>query len=289
MLLHSRHVSPIVPAGVALLSGLLLLLPTVLEAADARPLEAPDWSPGDWWVLEQSKRQLATATEGWSEPLRWRCEVKTAPDAADHLILEIRRQSSGNAQASALERLVASSSHSAAPKLGVDVVFSVEPWQVYQVSTHIATASGVKTIDHDLVGSGPLLMLTGPFDLALPSFPLQSVELSTLQSRPSAASVGSAAGPAQIQDSSGGGPVLGHQVMTAQQVRASRAADPMTARAKAAAASLPATRSLTVVDSGRLVDIRSGRQAARQVWVQGLPWALTEETPYSKTSLVELP
>jgi hypothetical protein len=202
--------------------------------------------------------------------------------------LQIRPESSTDGQASALGRLTTARQPSAAADTGVDVEFTTDPWQVHLVRTRLATAQGVKTIDYEMESSGPVLMHTAPFDLVLPSFPLQGSTSATLQSYSSSVGDPLDASVEQIEDSSEGGPTLGRLVRAQQQVSAMRVGDPMNARAESAAASLSGGTSSVDLNSGRMVQTRNGRSTARQLWVEGLPWALAEETAYSRTSLVEL-
>jgi len=230
--------------------------------------EGPSWSVGDWWVLEQTKKDIASPTPYWKAPLLWRCEVKRYSEDQDLFVLEIRSISG--------------------LKTGVDVVYSLNPWEVKKIRKMIGTADGIKILEQEINSSGPVMELNSPFALVLPGFPLEDMTSSYVtgtNAKPLSNSGRTA--PMSIRRSSAGGPIMGIRYNLEQEVSLPKANDPLTLRGKDAVNEMKGDVSSAVSDISSKVSINMGRNKALQLWSRNAPWALVEETRHSKTTLIE--
>ncbi len=239
-----------------------------MATRDATIPEGPSWSVGDWWILEQTKKDMASSTPHWKAPLLWRCDVKEYSGNPDLFVLEIRSISG--------------------LKTGVDLVYSLNPWEVKKIRKMIGTADGIKILEKEINSSGPVMELNSPFSLVLPGFPW----VNTASSYISGANAGrlpknAGSPPATFRDSSTGGPVMGVQVNLKQEVSLPKADDPLILQGKAAVNVMKGNVSNGMVDAASKISITTGRKKVLQLWSQSAPWALVEEAPHSKTTLIE--
>jgi len=259
--------------GVILLSVVFFMVFAINSnnsmATQNTPLsEGPSWSVGDWWILEQTKKDIAAPTPYWKEPLRWRCEVKKYSEDPNLFILEIRSMSG--------------------LKTGVDLVYRLNPWEVKKIRKMIGTADGVKTLEREINSSGPVMELDSPFSLVLPGFPLEDMTSSyAIRTNDRRLSNSGRVGPIRTQASGARGPIVGIRYNLNQEVSLPKADDPLTLRGEKAANEMKGDVSAAVSDISSKVSINMGRNKALQLWSRNAPWALVEETPHSKTTLIE--
>ena len=242
---------------------------TLLLAAQNVPLaEGPSWSVGDWWILEQTKKDIASPTPYWKEPLLWRCEVKKYPENSNLFVLEIRSISG--------------------LKTGVDVVCSLNPWEVKKIIKMIGTADGIKTVEREINSSAPVMELDSPFTLVLPGFPLEDMTSSYVAVANGKRLSNSARfAPMSIQDSNAGGPIMGILYNLKQEVSLPKPDDPLMLKGEAVVNEMKGDVSVAISDISSKVSINMGRNKALQLWSKNAPWALVEETRHSKTTLIE--
>jgi hypothetical protein len=237
-----------------------------MASQNAVRTEGPAWSVGDWWVLEQTKMDLSSPTAHWKEPLLWRCEVKAYSENPDLFVLEIR-------SASGL-------------KTGVDVVYATNPWEVKKIRKLIATADGIKSVEREINSSGPVIELNSPFSLVLPGFPLENTTSSHVARN---INVPNSAGgiSTTLRDSSAGGPIMGVRYDLGQEVSTPKNGDPLLMRGEDAVTGMRGNVPEGMIDASSKISITMGRKQALQLWSKNAPWALAEETPHSKTALIE--
>ena len=219
--------------------------------------EGPSWSVGDWWMLEQTKKDIAAPIPYWKKPLLWRCDVKKYSEGPNLFVLEIRSMSG--------------------LKTGVDVVYSLNPWEVKKIIKMIGTADGIKILEREINSSGPVMELNSPFTLVLPGFPLKDMT-SSYVTRTNAR---------RLSNTARSGPIMGIRYNLEQEVSLPKPDDPLTLRGKDAVNEMKGNVSTAVSDISSKVSINMGRNKALQLWSKNAPWPLVEETPHSKTTLIE--
>jgi hypothetical protein len=243
-----------------------ITLKDAMADQNAMPTEGPTWSVGDWWVLEQTKMDLSSPTAHWKEPLLWRCDVKAYSESPELFVLEIR-------SASGL-------------KTGVDVVYAINPWEVKKIRKMIATADGIKSVEREINSSGPVMELNSPFALVLPGFPWKNTSSSHVAKSitfPNSAGTISTT----LRDSSSGGPAMGVRYNLGQEVSVPENGDPLLMRGEAAVNGMRGNVPADMIDASSKISITMGRKQAFQLWSTNAPWALAEETPHSRTTLIE--
>lgn len=235
---------------------------------DATTAEGPSWSIGDWWILEQTKKDIASSTPHWKEPLFWRCDVKEYSEVPELIVLEIRSMSG--------------------LKTGVDVVCSLNPLEVKKIIKMIGTADGIRIVEKEINSTGPVMELDSPFSLVLPSFPLEDTTSSYVAgANVNRLSKNAGGTPASLHDSSAGGPLMGVRYNLKQEVSFPKNDDLLMIRGEAAVNGMKGNVPDGMIDAPSKISITMGRQQALQLWSKGAPWALVEETPHSKTTLIE--
>ena len=241
---------------------------TLKANQDAMPAEGPSWEIGDWWIVEQTKKDIASLTPHWKEPLLWRCEVKECSEDPNLFVLEIGSVSG--------------------LKTGLDVVYGLNPWIVKKIRKRIATADGIKVVEQEINSSGPVMALNSPFSLVLPGFPLENTTSSYVEGgnvKPLSQSSGTS--HASLHDSSSGGQMVGVQYNLKQEVSFPKSDDPLMMQGEAAVNGMKGNIANGIMDASSKISITMGRKQALQLWSKNAPWALVEETPRIKTILIE--
>jgi hypothetical protein len=218
----------------------------------------------------------------------WLCSIE-ADDSESTYRLSISQQPNADV-AAALARLRAGLATAADERIGVELVINSDSWEVITATTYVPSADGAKSIRYQITGDGPVILPDAPFALAFPRFPLVQIATTNSLSFGSVPSEAIAAPASKIHDASTIGRTKLHafgDLYPMSQVIDSSATNAVLRSAASAAADRWAGALGLELDSGCEVTLSNGSTVVEQYWVEGAPWAVVEQAPGVKTTLIE--